>query len=186
MIQIHDDIEQGTQAWLDVRNGKYTGSNAWKLLRYGATAFAQASNQASVDTRWTRRGHALEPEAISVYEAIRHCHVDRPGYVTNDQFPDCLFSPDGLVNGTIVECKAFNPNKHLAIYHGDIPFEVMAQVQFGMMLCELTLAHLVIYNPDFAKEGKPKLAFKIIEIKANRNIANNFKRILGKETNVPA
>lgn len=180
MITVHN-VPQGTPEWLAARDGKFTGSNAWKLLKYGATDFARTEGHGSPKTYWTERGHILEEECVGIYEQIRHCHVDRPGYVTNDQFPDCLFSPDGFAEFPLIECKAFNKAKHLSVYYGDIPFEVMAQVQFGMMICERNLAHLLIYNPDLAKEGQPKLAFKIIEIKANRNIANNFRRILSQE-----
>lgn len=186
MVTIHTDAPQGSEAWLKARDGKYTGTSAHKLLKYGVIEYARTANTGFTGNFYTRRGHVLEDESIGIYEAIRHCRVDRPDYVTNDQFPDCLFSPDGLCDGTLIECKAFNQKKHLSIYGGDVPFEILAQIHFGLLICELKQARLLIYNPEFAKPSNPlydpKKAFKMIEVRYNRNIANNFKRILGKET----
>lgn len=185
MIHVYD-CAQGSEEWHRLRSGKYTGTSAHKLLRYGAIEYALTEQSSFGGNFYTKRGHILEDEAINLYERLTGRHVDRPGFVTNDRFPDAGYSPDGLADLPLIECKAFNKKKHLSIYYGEPPFEVLAQIHFGLTICERKLAHLLIYNPDFAKKNdpdyNPKLALKIIEIKYNRNIANNFKRILGKET----
>lgn len=176
-VTIHD-TPQGSPEWLAAREGKYTGTSAGKLLKYGIIEYSKTASSDFKGNFFTRRGHVLEEECIGLYEAIKHCKVSRPGYVTNDLFPNCLFSPDGMTEDTLIECKAFNEKKHLQIYHGDIPFEIQAQIHFGMLITELKQAKLLIYNPDIEN---PKEAFKIIDIKYNRNIQNNFKRILRRE-----
>jgi hypothetical protein len=174
VITVHDEVIQGSHEWDHLRAGLYTGSNAHKLLKYGAIEYARTETSTFKGNYYTKRGHLLEDEAIELYEAIKKVKVPRPGFITNDEFPDCGFSPDGFPDEPIIECKAFNEKKHLSIYNGDIPLEVMAQIQFGLMICERPLAHLLIYNPEL----EPKLAFKIIEIKYNPKVGNNFKRIL--------
>lgn len=192
MIELHD-IEQGTQAWHEAREGKYTGSNADKLLTsLGAHEYAKAIQQTFSGNFATKRGHTLEPEAIKLYERINNVKVDRPGYVTNSDFPDCLYSPDGLTDDMLLEVKCFDDPQHLKLIHAksehDIPLKIRAQVHFGMLITGRRKAHLLPYNPRFAKkflpdgsanpDYSPKLAFKIITIKVNRNIQNNFKQIL--------
>ncbi len=177
MVTIHTDVLQGSAEWLQAREGKYTGTSAGKLLKYGIIEYSKTTSNTFNGNFFTKRGHLLETECIGLYETIRRCHVDRPGYITNDQFPDCLFSPDGMTSDIIIECKAFNELKHMSIYKGDVPFEIQAQIHFGMLITELKQAKLLIYNPDL---DNPKEAFKIIDIPYNRNIQNNFKRILGK------
>ena len=176
MIHVHD-VEQGTSEWLALRAGKYTGANAHKLLRYGAVSHALTEQSSFGGNYYTKRGHILEDEAVELYEAIKKRHVQRPGFVTNDKYPTCGYSPDGLAEATLIEVKCFKADRHLAIYRGDIPFTVLAQIHFGLLITELKTANLLIYNPEL----EPKLALKIIEIKANRNIASNFKRILREE-----
>jgi YqaJ-like viral recombinase domain len=177
MVTIHS-VPQGSDSWHALRAGKYTGSNAWKLLRYGAIDYALTEQSSFNGNFYTKRGHILEDEAIELYEAITGRHVERPGFVTNDEFPSCGYSPDGLDLTPTLEVKAFNIEKHLRIINGDIPFEVLAQVHFGLLICDRSCANLLPYNPDVEN---PKEAFKIITIKRNRNIINNFKRILRKE-----
>lgn len=182
MITVHDCL-QGTDAWHELRSGKYTGSNAHKLLTAGgkkviadgaSTLYALTGTDEFGGNFYTKRGHILEEEAIELYEAIKRQKVERPGFVTNTSFPACGYSPDGIVPDATIEVKCFNQAKHMAIYGGEIPLTVMAQLHFGMLICGKALARLVIYNPEL----DPKLAFKIIEVKARRPITKNFNQIL--------
>lgn len=173
MIQTHA-VEQGTDAWLELRAGKFTGSNAHKLLKFGALDYSLTETSTFKGNWWTKRGHLLESEAIDLYEQITNIHVDRPGFVTNSKWPSAGYSPDGIGADGLIEVKCFDQKKHLELFAGNVPLEVLAQIHFGLMICELKQATLVIYNPTL----DPTLAFKMIPIKHNRNIANNFKRIL--------
>ena len=202
MITTHD-ISQGTDEWLQLRQGLYTGSNADRLLSYFnqikivdgvSSSYSIAEITGIKGNFYTKRGHLLEDEAIEVYETITGDHVDRPGFVTNTDFPNCGYSPDGIRSNLqfdlVVEVKCFKESSHMKIFNGVIPLKVLAQIHFGMLITGKKLAHLLIYNPDFAKKilndvpnpnYDPKKAFKIIPIKYNRDIANNFKRILNSE-----
>jgi uncharacterized protein YjhX (UPF0386 family) len=173
MITVHD-IEQGTPEWLELRAGKYTGSNAHKLLRFGAIEYSRTEQGSFGGNFYTRRGHVLEDEALALYERIYKTQVDRPGFITNSEYPTCGYSPDGLDGLILLECKAFNPAKHMKIIKEGPPFEIEAQIHFGLTLTELKQARLILYNPDL----EPKYALHIIEIKANRNIKNNFRRYI--------
>jgi hypothetical protein len=173
MITVHD-VEQGTDEWQQLRAGKFTGSNAHKLLKYGARSYSLTEQSDFAGTFHTKRGHLLEPEAIELFEAIKHLTVDRPGFITNDAYPDCGYSPDGTLPTHIVEVKCFAEAKHLQVLEGQIPLEIMAQVQFGMLVCERKAAWLLLYNPKL----DPKIAFKMIEIKARSVVQQNFRRIL--------
>lgn len=186
MITVHE-IEQGTKEWGALRAGKYTGSNAHKLFKYGAIKYSQAV----VDDSWggnffTKRGHILEDEALELYGKIKKVEVLRPGFITNSKYPNCGYSPDGIDGqqvgnalnreSILLEVKCFNPTRHLKIYNGDIPLEILAQIYFGMLITDLKKARLIIYNPDL----DPKLALKIIEVKRDPAVLSNLKRILVK------
>lgn len=187
MITVHA-CEQGTPEWQELRRGRYTGSNAHKLLKYGAIEYALTAPGSFGGNFWTKRGHLLEDEAIELYDAIQRRQALRPGFITNSEFPTCGYSPDGIdgatgwhladTGATLLEVKCFHQAKHLRIAGGEIPLEVLAQIHFGLLICGLRKARLIVYNPEL----DPKLAFKMIEVRYNRNIANNFKRILGRET----
>jgi hypothetical protein len=175
-IKIHA-IAQGTPEWLELRAGKYTGSNADKLLRFGAIDYALTEQSDFKGNFYTKRGHILEDEATELYEKITGKIVNSVGFVTNDKYISCGYSPDGICGETLIEVKCFNTVKHMQMINGDIPFKVEAQIHFGMLICELKKANLIIYNPEIEN---PKDAFKIITIKAKKSIQDNLKRILIK------
>jgi hypothetical protein len=182
MITIHD-IEQGTDEWLALRKDLYTGSNAHKLLKHSgqmkivdgvATPYAITEITGFTGNFFTKRGHLLEDEAIELYEQIKKVTVDRPGFVTNSKFPTCGYSPDGIRPDRTLECKAFNDDKHMQMFNGDIPITVLAQCHFGMLICGKKICDLIIYNPRL----EAREALKIITIRWNPKIAANFKRLL--------
>jgi hypothetical protein len=200
MIKVHD-VEQGSPEWHALRSGKYTGANADKLLAYAsqikvvngvASSYAITEITGFGGNFFTRRGHQLEDEALELYATITGHRVSRPGFVTNDDYTDCGYSPDGHDDGLEIplEVKCFEETKHLRMYKGDVSMKILAQIHFGQLIWEKHGARLLIYNPNFAKKElngppnpnyDPRKAFKIIDVKYNRNIQNNFKRILRKE-----
>lgn len=174
IITVHN-VEQGTEEWHQAREGKFTGSNAHKLLgSFGASEYAKAIESSFKGNFFTKRGHILEDETIEIYEAITGRTIERPGFVTNSNYPACLYSPDGLDGDHVIEVKCFGEKPHMEIFKGDIPIKILAQVHFGMLICGKKKAKLVIYNPELDTE----YAYKVIDIPFNRNIQNNFKRIL--------
>ena len=153
-IHYYDNVEQGTPEWLELRNAKFTGSNAHLLLTsFGAGSWAQ-----SQDTSWsgnfsTKRGHYLEDKAIELYERVTDSKVKHTGCVTNDDYPNCLYSPDGYQEDRVIEVKCFSPEVHLKTIdaienytlHG---VKILAQCHFGQMILEKDLTDFLI---DFYK-----------------------------------
>lgn len=197
VITYHDDIEQGSDEWHQARADMYTGSNAHKLLNgIGDLEYAKAQESSFGGNFYTQRGHLLEEEAIDLYEKINDVDVRLTGYVTNSLFPGCLYSPDGMTTDTLLEVKSFNRDRHLRLIGIksplDIPITISAQIHYGMMITGLRRAHLVPYNPYFAKrkiendagelidnpDYDPSKAIGFIPIRYEPAVANNFKRIL--------
>jgi hypothetical protein len=161
-------IEQNTDEWLAAREGKVTGSNADCLLTRGLDEALKDNYKRFKGNFYTQRGHILEVEAIEVYEAIHDCKVSRPGFIINDRFENVGCSPDGIDGEWLIEVKCFGAKKHLEIRKPkQIPFKIMAQLQFNMMISELKKARLVMYNPDIEDDSK---AYCEIEVKADPKI----------------
>jgi hypothetical protein len=174
MVTIHN-IDQRTDEWLAERVGKFTGSNAIKLLKYGRTDKARVeANPSFTGNYWTKRGQDLEPFAIAAYEMVKDVKVERPGFITNDDYPECLFSPDGIVGKTLIEVKCFGEKKHTAVNRKNIPDEILAQVHFGMIMAELEDAHLVL----FSDEVDERHGLKIIPIKQDKKLIARLKNLM--------
>lgn len=178
MIILHR-IPQGSPEWLELRRGLYTGSNADKLLKFGTIDYSRTDDNGWGGNFHTKRGHILEDEAIELYEAITGIKVDRPGFVTNTRYPECGYSPDGLVPDRTIEVKSFIQDKHEAAAKY-VPFEILAQCHFGKLICDKKLCDLLLYNPDLPADQ----ALIIITIKHKAAIQANFRRKLREGKNV--
>lgn len=184
MITIHR-IKQGTPEWDQIREGLYTGTSAEKLLSAARarkiingkiTPYALNELSTFGGNYHTKRGHILEDEALELYELIYKVTVDRPGFITNSKYPMCGYSPDGIEGDYLLEVKCFMKDKHMAMFNGDIPLKVLAQIHFGMLISGKKKARLIIYNPELEAE----YALKVIDIKYNRNIIINIRGLLTK------
>lgn len=167
------EVQQNSEEWLTAREGKVTGSIADNLLTRGLDEALKLNYGRFNGNYYTQRGHILEIEAIEVYEAINSCTVQRPGMVLNDAYPNAACSPDGLDGVYLLEVKCFAMKRHLEIMTvKDIPFKIMAQLQFNMMITGLKLSKLVLYNPDCEDDD---LCYREIIVKADPKVQRNFK-----------
>lgn len=123
-LTFYDDVYQGTQEWLNLRNGKVTCSNALTLLTKGKNQCIEANlialNNLKVNGNWyAERGHVIEFEFRETYNkslAGVGFKLVECGFITNDDYPDAGYSPDGLItplnNPTMIiglaEFKAYN------------------------------------------------------------------------------
>lgn len=149
MITIHD-VKQGSQAWHDLHANLWTGSSALPLLiGKPLPEWGKFSGN-----RYTQRGHLLEPIAIREYEVTEDAPngVLTVGFVTNSKYPNAGFSPDGIFGDTLLEVKCLNGDRHKMLSSGRIPLEYLAQIHFGMVVCELKKAKLLAFNPEYNQQ----------------------------------
>lgn len=166
MITIHD-VEQGTERWLELRDGLWTGSVSIRLLQGKSLPPSRAfkGNDA------TKRGTLLEIASVREYERQYGRKVMRPGFVTNSVYPNAGYSPDGIDGGWLLESKSFNGERHDSLAAGKIPLEVQVQILFGMIVTGKRKARLLAYNPEVV--DAPELT--VIEVSYEKIIGNNIR-----------
>lgn len=172
MITTHE-VKQGSSEWHALRAGLVTASNATVLLNRGKNA-ARSTQGASGGGFWANRGHILEDEAIEIYEQVYGVKVDRPGFITNDDYPECGFSPDGIDGEIPLEVKCFAEAKHLLCIN-DTPVEPYSQLQFGEMITETTMGRLIFYNPDVEDDN---LCFVVVDAPRDELLIARFQERL--------
>ena len=202
-----DDLPQGSDKWLLFRKGKITASNAYKLLMKGKNAAILANQTMGFNNEYSDRGHALEAEMKErVNEILKQDDliIREFGSLENDLYPDCAYSPDGVVfpislnklswedwrKIPLIECKCYSdvthhsdgttstPNKHLkcAKDFNNVPISAIVQMQFGMMIAERDICYLVLYNPDCVE---PEYRMKIWPVERDEKIIKRLKENLG-------
>lgn len=169
MITVHD-VKQRSPEWFKLREGKWTGSTAIKLLQGKPLPTSHTDFQSSS----MKRGQLLESIAIREFEVAENAPkgVLTVGFITNSKYPNAGYSPDGVFGDTLLEVKCLNGARHEKLVKGVIPLEYLAQIHFGMLICELKKAKLLAFNPEYV----PQLT--ILGISHDPAITRNIKKKL--------
>lgn len=170
MITLYN-FEQRSPKWFKKREGRWTGSTAILLL----AGRPLPSSGPKIQTTAMFRGEMLEPIAITEYQEQTGIDVFTTGFVTNSLYPNAGYSPDGIAGDTLLEVKCLGKFNHEALCAHKIPMEYMAQVQFGLLICELDRAQIIAFNPD---HPNPSLRLVIIDVPRNEQIITNIKNKL--------
>jgi exodeoxyribonuclease (lambda-induced) len=157
-------IEQRSEAWHDIRLGKFTGTRIGSLLSAKTTAKYQdaifnvvseiitgnADEQKITDDMQT--GIDLEPYAIKEYESIFDVGVKEIGFVQpENKFKEWVgISPDGFINSDgMIEIKCPKSKTHLKyIEQNKLPSIYKSQVQSQLWICEKEYCDFMSYVPE--------------------------------------
>lgn len=158
MIQIFDDLEQGSAAWFQIRAGIPTASNFSAVLAKGegktrrsymcrlAAEIVTGEPGETFTTAAMDRGKVMEAEARQLYEFVHDAPLRQVGFVLNDGVG---WSPDSLIgdNGG-VEIKSQRADLLVeTLLKDEFPPEHKAQVQGGLWVGERDWIDLVVYWP---------------------------------------
>lgn len=166
-LTIYDQLEQGSDQWLEARAGILTASTIGQLIT--AKTIKPAMNDRSrglcqtliaeritghVETvfpsRAMTRGTLLEPEARRIYAAQTGQDVDEVGFARLDTDTYTLgSSPDGLVGETGgIEIKSPSAKVHVStVLSGTIPDYNRAQVQAFLHVTSREWCDFISYLP---------------------------------------
>ena len=165
---INYEIEQGTDAWLELRAGKFSASNAsifvgdvknkgfTDLIKTAAWGRAfGAANEPTYKSASMLRGNELEPEARNWYIFNQGVLVREAGFVQRQDAPHCGWSPDGLVfqDGALVggiEIKCLEHKAFMDVLADEkIPSVYIYQCQWAIWIGRLEWLDFVAYHPQF-------------------------------------
>ena len=163
------DLEQRTEEWKQIRKGSIGGTRVKSVMAKNnlplideliAEKHTDLIEETFVNDAM-QRGIDLEPFAIAEFEERSETKVDTFGLVTNEKFPGCHLSPDGLVLDVTgvpmfgVEVKCPSTKKHVEyIRTNRVPAEYKFQVYHYFTICDtIESMFFVSYDPRF--EARP-------------------------------
>lgn len=161
-------VEQGSEAWHQLRLGKVTASrvaSVCRKLKSGGYSADRANYKAqlilerltgrateSFMTKAMEDGQLREPDARAEYELRKRCDVDLVGFVDHPTIPMSGASADGFVGDDgMIEIKCPIPATHLEYLQGGVvPSDYIAQIMWNFA-CNPTRkwCDFISYNPDF-------------------------------------
>jgi len=163
------NLEQRSEQWKQIRKGSIGGTRVKMVMAKNnlplideliAEKHTDLIEETFVNDAM-QRGIDLEPFAIAEFEERSETKVDTFGLVTNENFPGCHLSPDGLVLDVTgvpmfgVEVKCPSTKKHVEYIRTDrVPAEYKFQVYHYFTICDtIESMFFVSYDPRF--EARP-------------------------------
>jgi len=158
------DVDQGSDEWLQARLGIPTASAFSNIVTASFKAssskagymgkllaeYIKGEQQEQFTSKWTERGHDLEPSARIMYQALTDNKVEQVGmaYKTEDKDRSC--SPDGLIQrqkGLEIKCPKLA--NHIGYrLSGELPRVYKPQVHGSMYVCDIDQWDFMSYHPD--------------------------------------
>ncbi|MEM6413167.1 MAG: lambda exonuclease family protein [Pseudomonadota bacterium] len=194
---MQSDLEQRSAEWFEMRRGKFTASNADRLMSNGRKTgefgqkFYTLIDEIAVErligktfghfvSPAMQRGTELEPQAIAAYEFTSGNVVDPAFFVLDGDIAGC--SPDGYVGDDgLVEAKCpENMAKHLNYLHSATHAEEYRwQLQFQLCVTKRAWVDIVSYHPEFP----PHLQVAIERVEPNTEDFHQIRvRLVQAET----
>ncbi len=197
------DVEQGSEAWYELRSGRITASKfstlMSKITTVGYTGLIyetvggilSGTVETSYQSDAMRRGIEMEPEAKSFYEEIHGVDVEDWGFVTNPNvFEEYVgVSPDGKIKDEdgIIEIKCPMMKTHVEYLMKDVlPNAYKWQVQGQLLVTGASYCDFMSYypgipafikriepNPEMQDQLKRKMESSIEDIKRIINAIKN-------------
>lgn len=158
----HSQIVQNTPEWDAIRSGKWTASNAAKIMG-GLTT--QGLKDLIKDLAWGRaigkpdrgysgrsmeRGHEVEPEAREAFAFEHDSDVEQVGFVEHGRIPHLGWSPDGLLANRRqgLEIKCLEHKAWIDVFNTrELPSEYRWQAKFACFVGHLEHLKFWVYHP---------------------------------------
>lgn len=158
-VKIHEQLEQGSDEWFEVRRGKLTASHANTIKANGkgldtycmdkAVEVFSEEREEHISNVHTRRGNELEPVAKAHYEVRKGVEVKEIGFAEYNDYvgvsPDGLVGDDGLIE---IKCPAGKGFMY-ALLGSKIDSKYYDQMQMQMLVLDREWCDFVQFNPNF-------------------------------------
>lgn len=186
MKPIFHDIIQNSDAWFELRKGRFTASIFKDLFLSKTTKGCEKSiyrpvyerltgeNPESFSSEYMERGHELEPIAKDYYEMETFDTVDNGGFFTLGEWigasPDGLIGSDGLLE---IKSPAYNTMINYMIKK-ELPYiykwQVYGQLYVtGRSWCDFMAFHPKL-KPVIIRIERDETIIKELEMKLNESI----------------
>jgi putative phage-type endonuclease len=163
-------VEQGSDAWHELRRGKVTASRVADILaktKSGVSASRQnylielalQKTTKTIEPSYTNAamewGTSTEPQARVAYEVATHNFVDQVPFVDHPTIKGFGCSPDGLVGEGLIEIKCPNSATHWEYFkYNRPPQKYVIQMQAQMAVTGAKWCDFVSFDPRMPERSQ--------------------------------
>ena len=162
MIHFHNDIEQGSILWFELRCGSLgasrakdalaggTGATRKKLMYQLAAESVTGQKESFFQTAAMAEGVRREPESRAFFEFEKGIVLEETGLIINDKYPGTHCSPDGFNKELKCGFEVKNPSAAVHVEYlikNKLPATYAKQVMFSLMISEYDSWWFMSYFP---------------------------------------
>jgi len=160
---IYKEIEQGTDAWLQIRKGKVTASRVADVMAKTKTGVSASRGnylielalqrvtgiiEASYTNDAMQWGKDNEQTARTAFEVAHNVFVDQVAFVDHPTIKDFGCSPDGVIGDSLLELKCpYQSAVHWSYFKDGCPSKYYTQIQAQMSCTGAKSVWFVSFDP---------------------------------------
>jgi len=157
------EIEQGTDAWLELRKGKVTASRVADVLAKTKTGVSASRGNYLIELALQRVTGVIEPSytndamqhgkdneqtARTAFEVAHQVFVDQVAFVDHPTIKDFGCSPDGVIGDSLLELKCpYQSAVHWSYFKDGCPSKYYTQIQAQMSCTGAKSVWFVSFDP---------------------------------------
>ena len=160
---IYREVEQGTDAWLEIRRGKVTASRVADVLAKTKTGVSASRGNYLIELALQRVTGVIEPSykndamqwgtdneqtARTAFEVAHNVFVDQVAFVDHPTIKDFGCSPDGVIGDSLLELKCpYQSAVHWSYFKDGCPSKYYTQIQAQMSCTGAKSVWFVSFDP---------------------------------------
>ena len=160
---IYREVEQGTDAWLEIRRGKVTASRVADVMAKTKTGVSASRGNYLIELALQRVTGVIEPSykndamqwgtdneqtARTAFEVAHNVFVDQVAFVDHPTIKDFGCSPDGVIGNSLLELKCpYQSAVHWSYFKDGCPSKYYTQIQAQMSCTGAKSVWFVSFDP---------------------------------------
>jgi putative phage-type endonuclease len=170
MTELYREVEQGTDAWLEIRRGKVTGSRVADVLAKTKTGVSASRANYMIELALQRVTGVIEPSytndamqwgkdneqtARTAFEVAHNVFVDQVAFVDHPTIKDFGCSPDGIIGDSLLELKCpYQSAVHWSYFKDGCPSKYYTQIQAQMSCTGAKSVWFVSFDPRMPSKSQ--------------------------------
>ena len=163
MTESYQEVEQGSDSWLEIRRGKVTASRVADVLAKTKTGVSASRGNYLIELALQRVTGVIEPSftndamqhgkdneqtARTAFEVAHNVFVDQVAFVDHPTIKDFGCSPDGVIGDSLLELKCpYQSAVHWSYFKDGCPSKYYTQIQAQMSCTGAKSVWFVSFDP---------------------------------------
>ena len=193
---IYREVEQGSDAWLEIRRGKVTASRVADVMAKTKTGVSASRANYLIELALQRVTGVIEPSykndamqwgtdneqtARTAFEVAHNVFVDQVAFVDHPTIKNFGCSPDGVIGDSLLELKCpYQSAVHWSYFKDGCPSKYYTQIQAQMSCTGAKSGWFVSFDPRMPTRSQLYIEEVLREEEFIKKLEDEVKQFLNE------